>query len=177
MKLRDLLPRGFFLKHMSATSQPLRILHPTSAARLLDVEVKIEHRESHGKSEFMKWPGMHRNVHVWWELENGKAVAWNQGSKEWSFPVITLNRKARAKLHIWDSRGDYLELDTHLYVCAASLQKAINLIKRTGYRDLTRWELDHHFNKDCSGLVMEGIARKPGVWLVRKEGRKPQRLI
>lgn len=33
-----------------------------------------------------------RNGHVWWELANGKVVAWNQGRKEWSFSVITLNR-------------------------------------------------------------------------------------
>ncbi len=35
------------------------------------------------------WPGSHRNVAVWWKLENGLAVGWNENkSVGWSFPVI-----------------------------------------------------------------------------------------
>lgn len=35
------------------------------------------------------WPGKHKNVYKWIELENGKLVGWNENpARGWSFPVI-----------------------------------------------------------------------------------------
>ena len=37
------------------------------------------------------FPGPHRNVYVWWELESGHAVGFNENpSVGWSFPVVKL---------------------------------------------------------------------------------------
>ena len=53
--------------------------------RHLGVGVVKEHRDG--------WPGRHRNVYVWWELANGRAVGWNENkSVGWSFPVIRVPR-------------------------------------------------------------------------------------
>jgi len=39
-----------------------------------------------------RWPGRHKNVHIWYILENGKAVGFNENpSIGWSFPVINHN--------------------------------------------------------------------------------------
>ena len=39
------------------------------------------------------WPGSHKNVFVWWELETGHAIGWNENpSRGWSFPVIKLKK-------------------------------------------------------------------------------------
>ena len=38
---------------------------------------------------WIKWPGKHKNVNVWWQLANGKAVGFNENPAiGWSFPVI-----------------------------------------------------------------------------------------
>lgn len=38
-----------------------------------------------------QWPGRHKNVHVWYVLDNGHAVGWNENpARGWSFPVIRL---------------------------------------------------------------------------------------
>lgn len=35
-----------------------------------------------------RFPFKHKNIHVWWILENGMAVAWNENpSVGWSFPT------------------------------------------------------------------------------------------
>ena len=170
MKLCDVLPMEFFHKHMLHSTANFGV-QPSPAARLLDVEVRAEHSRPRRNKSFMKWPGTHRNVDVWWELENGKGVGWNEGRKGWSFPVITLNRQALAKLRIWNGR----ELDGNLYVCAASRQKAVNLINRTGNRCMTLQKLDK-FSKGW-GNGMAGIVPKPGVWIVRNDGDKPERLV
>jgi hypothetical protein len=45
-------------------------------------------REEDGWKEF---PGPQMNVHCWWELENGKAVGWNENpATGWSFPVVSM---------------------------------------------------------------------------------------
>lgn len=73
--LGETAPREFLLEFQD-----------TPAYKLRDVKVVSTHethRVGHG------WPGPHRNVHVWWELENGKRVGWNESpSRGWSFPVI-----------------------------------------------------------------------------------------
>jgi hypothetical protein len=83
MKLASVLPQEFFREHATHYDMTSGYEVPTPAAMLLDVEVVVKHDGA--------WPGKHRNVHVWWELEDGHAVAWNENpSRGWSFPVITL---------------------------------------------------------------------------------------
>lgn len=37
----------------------------------------------------VRWPGKHKNVVVWWELEGGYAVGWNENMAiGWTFPLI-----------------------------------------------------------------------------------------
>jgi hypothetical protein len=37
------------------------------------------------------WPGKHKHVYYWVELENGYAVGWNENpAKGWSFPYLKL---------------------------------------------------------------------------------------
>jgi len=56
----------------------------TRAAKLKLIRVISTHD---GRDE--RWPGVHKNVFVWWTLENGKRVGWNENpAKGWSFPVI-----------------------------------------------------------------------------------------
>jgi hypothetical protein len=76
MTLREALPREW----MDAET---RNLWPH-----LDVQVRIKR----SGEVFKPWPGPHKNVHVWWELENGYAVAMNENpSRGLSFPVIRMN--------------------------------------------------------------------------------------
>jgi len=71
--LRDVLPQEFFSSFMD-----------TRAAKLLHMPVVSEH------ASFMEpWPGIHKNVHHWWTLANGKRVGWNENPAiGWSFPVV-----------------------------------------------------------------------------------------
>lgn len=40
-----------------------------------------------------RFPFKHKNIFVWWILENGKAVGWNENpSRGWSFPVANVNK-------------------------------------------------------------------------------------
>lgn len=56
----------------------------------LDVQVRTEHFDKTAKP----WPGPHKNVHCWWELENGYAVAWNENpSLGSSFTVMRMNER------------------------------------------------------------------------------------
>jgi len=110
-------------------------------------------------------------VSVWWELENGKAVGWNEGRRGWSFPVRTLNRKAMGRPRIWDVPAD----DGHFYVCATNGRKAVKLIHRADY-DITFRKVAKYSTDDW-GDAMRGIAREPGVWIVRHDGDKPERLV
>jgi len=74
--LRDVLPHEFFLSYMD-----------TEAAKYLDVEVVATYG-SGDNLELKSWVGVHRNVYIWWQLANGKAVAWNENpGRGWSFPV------------------------------------------------------------------------------------------
>lgn len=72
-KLKDVVPQEFFIEYMD-----------TRAAKYLEIDVvrKVDGREE-------PWPGKEKNVMVYWELENGKLVGWNENpSRGWSFPVI-----------------------------------------------------------------------------------------
>jgi hypothetical protein len=71
--LRDVLPQEFFREFMD-----------TPAARLLDREVTATHESG----DPTRSPFTHRHVYVWWEVQGGKAVAWNENpARGWSFPV------------------------------------------------------------------------------------------
>lgn len=71
--------------------------------------------------------------------------------------------------------GDDGDLNSHLYVCAASRQKAFNLINRTAYRRITLTKLDE-CSADSWANAMDGIANEPGVWIVRRDGDRPERI-
>lgn len=59
----------------------------TSAYKLRDMKVAKVY--SNGEPGWKRWPGLHKNVHLWVELENGKMVGWNENpARGWSFPVI-----------------------------------------------------------------------------------------
>ncbi|MEJ7804429.1 MAG: hypothetical protein WKG03_00695 [Telluria sp.] len=58
------------------------------ARKLADVAVVTAHHRLKGGK---MWPGPHKNVYVWVELANGKAVGWNENpSRGWSYPVVNL---------------------------------------------------------------------------------------
>lgn len=58
----------------------------TEAFKYKDILVVARHM-SHERA----WPGSHKYVHSWWELEDGHAVGWNENpSRGWSFPVVKL---------------------------------------------------------------------------------------
>ena len=93
-KLRDVVPHEFFAEFMFTTSEWTQ--KPSPAAKLLDVEVTAEHSTVGAKADNMRWPGPQKNVCCWWELANGKAVAWNENvARGWSFPVITIPAKGK----------------------------------------------------------------------------------
>jgi hypothetical protein len=170
MKLRDILPKEFFLEHMVYSTTYVGV-QPTPAARLLDVEVKVEHHGVRQSKSFKKWTGEHKNVQVWWELKNGKVVGWNEGRDGWAFPVTSLNKKAVTKLLLWRVPED----DGDVYACAVNGRKAVNLIHRAGYGVAAR-TLAKYGTNDW-GNAMKKIAPEPGVWIVRSDGEKPERLI
>ena len=58
----------------------------TRAWKMKDAWVISEHESFEDP-----WPGTHRNVHIWYTLENGYAVGWNENPyRGWSFPVVKL---------------------------------------------------------------------------------------
>ncbi len=82
MKLRDVLPRDFFLEFLD-----------TRAATMLDVEVEQEYGLGDGQTR-ASWPGREKNVLNWWKLVDGRCVGWNENpARGWSFPVW--GRKAK----------------------------------------------------------------------------------
>ena len=83
MKLRDVLPRDFFLEFSN-----------TRAATMLDVEVETEHSLGNDSVPYQRWPGKEKNVMHWWKLVDGRCVGWNENpARGWSFPVW--GRKAK----------------------------------------------------------------------------------
>ena len=77
--LKDYMPREFMGGEY----------HDTKAFKLADVVVVKEHCRHYDQDEYIRWPGKHKNVHYWVELENGYIVGWNENpARGWSFPVI-----------------------------------------------------------------------------------------
>jgi len=59
------------------------------ARKFADVKVVKEH-----DARDKVWPGSHKNVTYWYELENGYAVGFNENPAiGWSFPVIKMKGK------------------------------------------------------------------------------------
>lgn len=54
-----------------------------------DMEVIREHSRIYEQNNFKRWPGKHKYVNTWWELENGLIVGWNENPyMGWSFPIM-----------------------------------------------------------------------------------------
>ena len=65
--------------------------HDTRAYKMRDAIVTVEHCGLWEQDEYKPWPGTHKNVYFWAELESGHAVGWNENpARGWSFPVIKL---------------------------------------------------------------------------------------
>jgi len=180
--LKNELPREFFAEFMTTNAQ-YDPAHPNGkpspAALLLEERVVREYSRVTDEAGYKPWPGSQKDVHCWWELENGKAVGWNENpSKGWSFPVITLHN-----LKVWNGRGDfgYNGLDGRLNVCASTRKEAVELLKAAGHSRMNFGELDNYYS-DCWGISMRGIKREKGVWFESKDfdfmhGDKPRRLV
>lgn len=118
--LRDSVPHEFFNEYMD-----------TPAAKLLDVIVTEKVTDK-------PWIGKERNVHVWWKLENGKAVGWNESpSKGWSFPVVTIGapvnnwKKYEVKVtpRVVSYAGNYCDKEYVTEIIAQSHAEAIKLAR------------------------------------------------
>ena len=70
------------------------------------------------------------------------------------------------KLQIWNGRGDYADLDGHIFVCATTKAEAVRLVNKAGYSAgrFNLRELNTYFHEGCWGCDMNGITPEPGVW-------------
>lgn len=76
MRLRDVLPKEAFSCEFK----------DSAFLKYLDREVREVVTEYDPR-----FPFKHKHVHVWWILEGGIAVAWNENpSLGWSFPVAKI---------------------------------------------------------------------------------------
>lgn len=63
----------------------------TMAFQFKDMFITKEHSQFYDQDEYTPWPGNHKHVYLWVELENGLAVGWNENpEKGWSFPIIKI---------------------------------------------------------------------------------------
>jgi hypothetical protein len=164
-RLRELLPPEFrgggYETVSSRTYTPDD--KPSPVGKLLDEIVEREHSRPHDDEAYVEWPGKHKDVHVWWELRNGKGVAWNENpSKGWSFPVMIVNH-----LKKWNGRGDYSDLKGTICVCAKTKKEAVELITKTGHRHMTMREFTEYYS-ECWPYCMDSITPKVGVWILRE---------
>lgn len=61
----------------------------TQSYKMQDILVVREHCSLTEQDEYQFWPGKHKNVFFWVELENGYVCGWNENpSRGWSFPVM-----------------------------------------------------------------------------------------
>lgn len=85
--LKDALPHEFLIEYQD-----------TRAYRMKDVKIVAEYGNIDGY-ENKAWPGIHKNVYYWVELENGYAVAWNENpARGWSFPVVKIKKLDRREV-------------------------------------------------------------------------------
>jgi hypothetical protein len=79
------------LKEIMPEELVARDCDKTRAYKMKDVIVVKEHCTLIDQDEYKFWPGTHKNVYSWVELENGYAVGWNENpARGWSFPVIKM---------------------------------------------------------------------------------------
>ena len=82
LKLRDVMPKEAI---RSGEFEECRF------NKFLDHEVLEEFKDYDER-----FPFKHKNIHVWWILEDMVAVAWNENpSRGWSFPVSRVKIKGR----------------------------------------------------------------------------------
>lgn len=61
--------------------------------KFAEVEIKRVNCSISDGSAYRQWPGTHKNVHSWVELENGYAVGWNENpARGYSFPSIKMKK-------------------------------------------------------------------------------------
>ena len=79
--LKEVMPKDFLINKYSKTK----------AYQMKDAFVILEHCLFFEQDSYISWPGKHKNVSFWVELDNGHAVGWNENPvKGWSFPVHKL---------------------------------------------------------------------------------------
>jgi hypothetical protein len=92
-------------------------------------------------------------------------------------PAVLAGRKG---LRIWNGRGWQSRKNPcfHLYVCASSVQEAIDLVnKAAGFPAVTRNEVDVYWSADAWGKSMEGIEPVKGVWVHRTESVNVEQVV
>jgi len=106
--LREVMPVAFSL--------PKGKYCKTKAFKMLDRYVLVEHgcMMDSIKNELV-WPGPHKNVYFWVELDNGSAVGWNENPlKGWSFPVIKNPYHSSMTIEEWERLVTY---NKEIYKC------------------------------------------------------------
>lgn len=71
----------------------------TLAFQLKDEVVLNQHSKMWDQDAFKKWPGRHKYVNFWVELQNGYCIGLNENPNNgWSFPVLNLNDNKNGKI-------------------------------------------------------------------------------
>ena len=79
--LKESMPKDFLISKYKKTK----------AYQMQDSFVILEHCLFFEQDAYVQWPGKHKNVYFWVELENGYAVGCNENPVNgWSFPVYKL---------------------------------------------------------------------------------------
>ena len=61
----------------------------TKAYQMMEILVVKHHDSMIDQDEYQFWPGKHKNIYFWVELENGYLCGWNENpARGWSFPVM-----------------------------------------------------------------------------------------
>jgi len=124
-------------------------------------QLEIERNE-----DFAKLPG-----------KSGKDMT----TADWKSLENHLRKKAnheKKPVKVWNGRGDYRELDGHLYVGARTKKEACSLVTRAGYFPKLSMNEFTTYWSPCWGNPMEGITPEVGVWFTSKaEERKSSKAV
>lgn len=86
-RLRGFLPREFFIGGKFAGTKAMEFTNNI-------ITWRHDHNPNSHFHDLREWPGPHRFVYMWVELDNGYAVGWNENPKKgWSFPVVKLKHR------------------------------------------------------------------------------------
>lgn len=86
------------------------------------------------------------------------------------------------KLRLWNGRP-YGVLpvnqcrDAHIFVAAYSVADARRVCVEAGMYDPGAHEVSNYWSADCWGSAMEGVTPERGLWVVRRYGGKPERIV